>query len=203
MNAVLSSFAVQRARTLVRATAPQEGGLLDLDRVAGRVVEVSESGYHGALTAVCGLLVQVQQKREPAAWVEAGTTVFFPPDLVFRGIDLGGISVVLAPGARDSLEAADTLLRSGAFGLVVLDGISGSVDESWLGRLARLAEEHRTTVLFLTRKRPDEASLGTQVSLRGAVVPVPGGVEVRVLKDKRSGPPSRERLSYHGPSGLY
>ena len=203
MDAVFSSFAVQRARTLVRVAPPREGGLLDPTRTSGRLVEVSEQGYHGALTAVCGLLLAVQQRGEPVAWVEAGTTVFFPPDLAFRGVDLAGVSVVLAPGARESLEAAETLLRSGAFGLVVLDGMAGAMEEAWLGRLARLAEDHRTTVLFLTRKRPDEAALGTLVSLRGAVVPVTGGVEVQVLKDKRSGPPSRERLCFHGPSGLY
>jgi hypothetical protein len=204
MNAVLSTFAVQRARTLVRAAPPREGGLLDPSRTLGRVVEVSEAGAHGALSAVCGLVLQVQQKGEPAAWVEAGPTIFFPPDLAFRGLDLGALTVILAPGTRAALGVADGLLRSGAFGLVVLDGVTGPVDEAWLGRLARLAEDHRTTVLFLTRKTPEEPSLGSLVSLRGAVAPGPGGTtEVRVLKDKCSGPPTRERYSFHGPSGLY
>jgi hypothetical protein len=75
------------------------------------LVEVSEAGFFGALSAVCGLMALVQERREQIAWVETGTSVFFPPDLAFRGLDVRALSVVLVPEPRAGLQAADWLLR--------------------------------------------------------------------------------------------
>ena len=204
-----SSFAVQRANNLLRppATLSQDGadcpGVLALARVCGRLVEVSEAASFGALSALCPLLEEVQAKGELVAWVESGASVFFPPDLQARGLDVEAIPVVWAPNTKAALQAADWLLRSGAFALVVLDGTTGTVDESVLGRLARLAAEHEATILFLTRKSPLDASLGALVSLRISVCKSLQGTELRVVKDKRSGPLSVQRISLDGPLGLY
>jgi len=170
----------------------------------GRVVEVSEAGAFGALSALVSLLVQVQARGEQIVWVEAGTSIFYAPDLAFRGLDVGALTVVGVPDPLASLQAADSLLRSGAFGLVVIDGPGVRVDEAALGRLARLAEDRQTAVVFLTRKRPDEASLATQVSLRGVVTLGPGlETSWEVTKDKRSGPAFPQRTRFDGPFGLY
>jgi hypothetical protein len=203
MNSPVSSLAVRRARTFLKPVS-RSGGLFDLSRVEGRVVEVSEAGFFGALSALCGLMAQVQTRSEPIAWVATGGSVFFPPDLAFRGLDLAGFSVVSVPDGRSGLLAADWLVRSGAFGLVVVDWSGGDVDEGVLGRLAKLAEEQGTAVVFLTRKKPEDASLGTQVSLRGVVSLSPAGeTGWQVKRDKHSGPVSEQRVVYHGPFGLY
>jgi hypothetical protein len=195
---------VRRARTLLETDSKREGGLFDLSRIIGRVVEISESGYFGALSAVCGLMSQVQRREEQIAWIETGNRIFFPPDLAFRGLDVRALSVVLAPETKAGLQAADALLRSGAFGLILVDWAGGAVDEAVIGRMARVAEDRETCVLFLTRKRPTEAALATQVSLRGTVSLSPAGeTEWLIIKDKRSGPPSRQRITFHGPFGLY
>lgn len=195
---------VQRARTFLRSRPEAEGGLFDLSRVSGRVVEVSQAGCFGALSTLCVLMLQVQALGDQIAWVETGPSIFFPPDLAFRGLDVEAVSVVLIPDPRAGLQAADTLVRSGAFSLVVIDWAGGTVEESVLGRLARLAEDRQTSVVFLTRKKPTDPSLATQISLRGAVVLGAGGeVEWQILKDKRSGPPSKQRMRFDGPFGLY
>ena len=72
------------------------------------------------------LVLDAQCSAEPVAWVTRPGTTFFPPDVADNGIDLGGLAVVVVPSPTAVLRAADCLLRSGAFGLVVLDLYSGS-----------------------------------------------------------------------------
>ena len=180
------------------------GGLLDLSRIGGRLVEVSEAGFFGALSGVCGLMLQVQERLEQIAWIATRKSAFFPPDLAFRGLDIRAITVVKAPEPKAGLQATDTLLRSGAFCLIVVDWSGNEVDEAVLGRLARLADEKQTAVVFLTQKKDTEGSLGTQVAIRGIVSrTISGETEFLVVKDKGAGPPTRQRITFHGPFGLY
>lgn len=193
---------VQRARTLARPAGASSDSLLAPGRIAGRLVELSEAGAFGALSVVAEVIRDVQVRGEAVAWV-AGSSVFFPPDLAFRGIDVQALCVVRVPG-EPGLRAADWLVRSGAFGLVVVDGGEAPANEGVLGRLAKLADEKQTTVVFLTRKRATDPSLGALVSLRLGLVSLAGGeVELTVLKDKRAGSPVTQRITFHGPFGLY
>jgi hypothetical protein len=204
MNASLSALQVRRARTLLAAPLAPDAEVLGLVRLAGRVVEVSEPAAQGALSAVCPLMAQVQARGEQIAWIEPGASVFFPPDLTFRGLDARAVSVVWVPDRDAGLQAADWLLRSQAFGLVIVDWASHPVDDAVLGRLGRLAGGSQAVLLFLTRKAASAPSLGSLVSLRVAVSSLgPGETELLVLKDKRPGPPLRQRISFHGPFGMY
>lgn len=204
MNQTRLPPSVQRARTFLRPRPEASGGLFDWARVAGRVVEVSEEAAWGALSALCGLLLQVQARLESIAWIETGDSLFFPPDLAFRGIDVEAITVVLASEPQSGLQAADGLVRSGAFGLVVVDWAGGGIDEAVAGRLARMAETGQTAVLFLTRKKAGDPSLATQISVRGVVSQTPGGeTRWQVVRDKRSGPLSDQKGAFDGPFGLY
>jgi len=199
-------LAVQRARTLVRGKTPNpeapHATVLTWSRVRGRLVELSEAGYHGAVTALCPLLAEVQSRGEQIAWVETGPSVFFPPDLAAFGLDIEALTVVWAP-APAGWQAVDWLLRSGAFGLVVVDGLRVA-EEGVLGRLARLAEARDAAVLALTLKGDNEPSLGSQLSLRLGVHPTLHGLELRVLRDKRSeASPPTQRMTFDGPRGVY
>ena len=194
---------VHRARSFLRPLA-EPGELLAFSRMAGRVVEFSEDGYFGVLSLLVEVLRQVQLRHEQIAWIATGNSVFFPPDLAFQGLDVQAISVVLASGAPSGLQAADWLLRSGAFGLVVVDWGPGPAEDSVLGRLSKLAQDRETALLFLTRKPPSEMSLGTLVSLRFAVSTTDSGeIELAVVKDKRAGPLATQRMSFRGPFGMY
>lgn len=99
-------------------------GLPDL---AGRLVELSASADAAHLTAALGLVLEAQLGGDRAAWVALDGSSFFPPDLVDTGIDLDALPVVRVPDARLAGRAADHLLRSNAFGLVVLDLAGGEV----------------------------------------------------------------------------
>lgn len=178
----------------------------------GRLVELSEELPAGALSFAAGLVVEAQASGEPVAWVAVDRSVFYPPDFGERGIDLAALSIVRVPAVRAGVLAAEWLLRSGAFGLLVIDaGNDCRVSEGSLGRLARLAERSAAVLLFLTRKSGKNPSIGSIISLRGTMVALPSrrrssppllACELRTVKDKRSAPGERIVRYFDGPRGL-
>jgi len=177
--------------------------------MGGRLVELSSWGGSAALTLAFELVAEAQRDGEPAAWI-TGTfsSTFFPPDAARCGIDLDALPVVRARDAQTAARAADKLVRSGAFDLVVLDLAANAVIAVPLQtRLLGLAAKHGTTVLMLTEKQEEAPSLGSLVSLRAQAVRKRTGedrfsCEARVLKDKRRGPGWSHREIRHGPAGL-
>ena len=129
-------------------------------------------------------------------------------DLAERGVDLFSVAVIrTGAGEADALTAAEWLLRSGAFGLLVVDAGAGwKVGDAALGRLQKLAERSQAAVVFLTRKRRHDPSLGSRISLRGCMVKSgeePIQVDIHVVRDKRANSSFRLCRRYHGPSGMY
>jgi recombination protein RecA len=177
--------------------------------LAGRLCELS-AGPDGALLSVAiGLVAAAQQAGEPAAWITATRAIFFPPDAAACGVDLATLTVVQVRDATTAGRAADVLLRSGAYGLVVLDlGTGAAMPAPLQGRLVQLALRHDAAVLCLTQKRPDEASLGSLVSLRGQCARRRSRdgrrflCGVTTLKDKRRGPGGSWQEVRLGPDGL-
>jgi recombination protein RecA len=112
------------------------------------------------------------------------------------------------PGLSLLATAAERLLRSGAFGLVVLDlGKDASLSQPLQSRLLGLAQHHHSAVLCLTQKPEQAPSLGSLVSLRAQATRSWLGqdrfvCELSVKKDKRRGPVWSEREVYRGPLGL-
>lgn len=187
--------------------------------LAGRLCELSEEGSAGALTVACSILAEAQGAGEPVAWITHGPSLFHPPDLTRLGIDLKSIAILRLPSAHAALLAADWLLRSNAFGLLVVDvGREWRIADGELGRLARLAARGVSAVLFLTRKRAEEESIGSMISLRAEVrsrvaVPqsdrlvavredIPRVVEIRTLKDKRGAPRGSVRRRLDGAARM-
>jgi recombination protein RecA len=190
-----------------------------LAELAGRLVELSGSGTSAVLTAATKLILDAQRMLEPVAWVGTDESSFFPPDVAQSGVDLSALVVVRIPVANAARSrtlasmqavAAERLLRSGAFGLVLLD--LGSCREPALSqplqsRLLGLAQRHQAAVMFLTAKSEDTASLGSLISLRAHVARTWLGrerfmCELRVRKDKRRGPVWSEQEECCGPLGL-
>jgi recombination protein RecA len=138
---------------------------------------------------------QVQQ--ELAAWVQLGPSVPFIPDVAALGIDLKALPFVIMPTLTSLMRGAEHLLRSGAFGLVVLDlGCSiGAIKQrdpqlpmAALSRILGLAQKHHTAVVCLTEKSRESPSLGSLVSLRIHSARVGAQVQAEVVKDKHAGP---------------
>jgi recombination protein RecA len=151
----------------------------------------------------------VQGAGEPAAWIAAGPSVAYPPDLAAWGIDLGALPLVQAGSLGRALRAADLLLRSGAFGLLVLDEVGrggAGLPLPVQTRLAGLALRHQAAVLFVTARDPGQASLGSLTSLRLGCRWERAGVHlscrVRALKDKRRGPGWTTERPIDGLPGL-
>ncbi|MEO0479571.1 MAG: hypothetical protein AAF196_08835 [Planctomycetota bacterium] len=102
--------------------AAKAGFRWSLSALRGQIVEVLGHG----LTASARLLLEAQQKAEPAVWISAGPSTFFAPDLARQGIDLEALPVVRAPDQKAAWTAADELLRSGSFGLCILDEVDAA-----------------------------------------------------------------------------
>lgn len=180
-----------------------------LATLAGRYVELTARGPAARLTLAGALLLEAQLAREPAAWISAPTSTFFAPDLARNGVDVGALVVVRAPTTLAMLRAADTLLRAGAFGLVVVDFESAHASDpiplAAQTRLVGLAQHHQALLLCLTRRgettAPGLASLRVEASLVRAGS---GRFESRLeaVKDKRGSPGWRQTTLLRTVPGL-
>ena len=189
-----------------------------LTSLRGRLVELSARGATATLTSAASLVLEAQAEAEPVAWIvpwtaEAHSGTFYPPDAADSGIDLAALVVVRTPSVIAAGRAAERLLRSGAFGLVVLDfgasnleAANARLPESVLGRLVTLAQANDAAVVCVTDKTQESGSLGSLVSLRveASRARALGGFEVtvRALKDKRRGPGWTRVMKARGPSGI-
>jgi len=184
----------------------------DLASFTGRLVEFSGWQSSARLTAAFGFVVEAQKKNEPVAWITLKDSSFYPPDAAASGVDLDRLVVVRLPNVPSQGRAADHLLRSGGFGLVVLDLPVEKRNEDripmpLLTRLLGLAQKHESALIILTEKPADQPSLSSLVSLRANAARVRHDdvfdLELRVLKDKRRGPgDSVPSEKCHGPAGL-
>ena len=183
-------------------------GRWSLDGIAGRLVEISEGDASASLTAACGLVCDAQLRSETVVWITPADSCFFPPDASEGGVDLHTLAIVRVPG-HGVLKAADKLARSGAFGLIVIDlNLEGSfVSTAVQSRLLGFAREYHIGIVFLTKKRSGQASLGSLISLRGEasrtrIGPERYRVQVRILKDKQRAPGWSHGETCRGPAGL-
>jgi recombination protein RecA len=170
--------------------------------VRGRFVELSARGATATLTAAIELVIEAQLQGEPVAWLASWSTAFYPPDVAANGVDLAALVVVRVADAIGAARSAERLLRSGAFGLVILDLADGELAMAVQGRLVTLAQTHDAAVVCLTEKSADTASLGSLISLRTEATRLRDEVVLRVLKDKRRGPGARMAVKRSGPAGL-
>jgi recombination protein RecA len=186
------------------AEAPERWSLA---AIRGRLIELSARGASATLTAAVELVGEAQGQGEPVAWLTLTSGSFYPPDVADSGIDLAALVVVRAPDATAIARAAERLLRSGAFGLVVLDlGDKAELSMQIQGRLVTLAQTHDAAVVCLTEKSGDTSSLGSLISLRAEALRLRDHgeftVTLRALKDKRRGPGWSHLVRRRGPAGL-
>lgn len=173
-----------------------------LAELQGRVAEVSGWGASAVLTAAVRLVLQAQHQGEPAVWISLPGRGLFPPDAAANGIDLAALPVVRAPDRLGVAKAADLLVRSGAFGLLVLDVGRERLTDRQLSRLSGLARKHQALIVCLTHKPPQAQALSSLVSWRGEARRTPAGFCLSVLKDKRRGPGASCQEGCRGPAGL-
>jgi recombination protein RecA len=170
-----------------------------LESAAGRLVEIAGAQDSAALTLAAQLVLDAQRAREQAAWILPADASFFAPDLTESGIDLDALVVVRGRDAAAGARAADKLLRSGSFGVVIVDiGPHPRIPTPLLARLASLAQRHHAALVFLTQHAEAApagraSSLGSLISLRVRARRQRMTADrfrcwIEVLKDKRRGP---------------
>jgi len=151
-------------------------------------------------------VIEAQLQGEPVAWLAPVNGTFYPPDVAESGVDLAALVVIRAIDAMSAARAAERLLRSGAFGLVVLELGAADLSMQVQGRLVTLAQAHDAAVVCLTDKSNETASLGSLISLRAEAVRMREGNDlaftVRALKDKRRGPGWTHTAKRRAPAGL-
>lgn len=178
-----------------------------LAEVAGRLVEISGAASSAALTIAFTLAREAQERGEPVGWVGSTRNCFYPPDAAQNGLDLASLIVVRLSGTDGIPRAGEKLLRSGGFGLVVLDLGAGDIPMPLQTRLTGLAHRHHTALLCLTEKSRAAFSLSSLVSLRvhaekKRTTDRRYVCALRVLKDKRRGPTWNYEELFTGPAGL-
>ncbi|TPV96906.1 MAG: recombinase A [Myxococcales bacterium FL481] len=187
-------------------TAPPSWSYVQL---TGRLIELSGHGATAGVSAAMALVLAAQERGEPAAWICPRERSYFPPDAAKNGIDLAALVTIFASEGRGAAAVADRLLRSGAFGLAVLDlGQNDRLSIAQQGRLVTLAKQHQAAVVCITEKGSDAPSIGSMVSLRAEVTRRQVGFgrfecTVEVLKDKQRGPGWAHSEVMLGPDGLY
>lgn len=160
----------------------------------GQLIELSGE-MPGKSSVVTQLVARAQAEQEPVAWIALRSAAsLYPPDMARAGVDLAALVVVRleeSAGQHGLLRAAEVLLRSGAFGLVVVDLLDGTPpgELAWQARLSGLLRRHAARGVVLTQSARENPSLGPLVSLRiephvrtageGRVV-----LEQRLLKNK-------------------
>ncbi|HWO40205.1 MAG TPA: recombinase A [Candidatus Eisenbacteria bacterium] len=178
-----------------------------LGEIAGRLVEISSSSAAAGLTLAFSLVLEAQRRGEIVGWVTTVESFFYPPDAALGGVDLSSVVVVRVPDGESIARAGEKLLRSGSFGLVVLDLGSADVSVPLQSRMAGLAHRYHAGLLCLTEKSDQTFSLSSLVSLRAHAERrrADNGLFrscLRILKDKRRGPTWSHAEECHGPAGL-
>ena len=179
----------------------------NLAAIAGRFIEISASASTASLTLAFGLVREAQIRGEPAGWVTSMESFFYPPDAAYGGIDLAALAVIRVLHAVTIPRAGEKLLRSGGFGLIVLDLGIADIPIPLQSRLTGLAQRYHTGLVCLTEKESKAFSLGSLVSLRAHAERQRSSdnrfvCRLRVLKDKRRGPAWSHEEFCCGPAGL-
>lgn len=154
------------------------------------------------------MVLDAQVAGEPCAWVTRSESTFFPPDLARVGVDLDTLAVVFVSSAAQAARATARLVRSGAFGVVVMDlGPSADIPIPLQGHLAGLAIKHDAAIVLITEKTASAPSVGSMVSLRieaqrERLDEARFSIRFAILKDKRRGPGWTHEEVARGPAGL-
>ena len=175
----------------------------------GELVELTANGPGANLSFAASLVYEAQRAQEPVAWIASYVSTFFPPDMADAGVDLSAMPVVRTRSGHEAMYAADKLLRTGSFGLVVIDlGEDERIPSALIGRVQKLAVRHDALVLCLLEKPEQAASLGAATSLRAEARRYERKswrfrCTLRVLKDKRHAPGWSHESHFLPPAGFY
>jgi hypothetical protein len=148
-------------------------GLPPLDAVLngglprGKITELAGGRSAGRTGLACRIAASATAKGEIIAWVDTDD-ILDPEAAAAAGLVLDRTLWVRPRSPDDASRAAELLLAAGGFGIVILDRPKATTIP-W-PRLARAAEQTRSTLLFLTlhRQAGSYAALGLELTARQA-----------------------------------
>lgn len=155
-------------RPAPQASAPA-GTAWQGSALAGRIVELS--GSTGRTSTAVSMLLAKQREGESVVWIEPTDGPLYPPDLAAAGVDLDALVIVRVPtkeGPEGLCRVAEWLVRSGGFGLLVMDlmGRTPAAHNPWQTRLSGLLRRHDAQLCVLSDSAAAAPSLGALVALR-------------------------------------
>ena len=150
--------------------------LLDGGLPRGIVTEIVGAGSSGRTTLACALAAAVTSAGDLAAYIDLADALD-PTHASVTGIDLGRLLWVRPRDLRSALQAAEQVLDTGGFSLVLVDlddrrGPRLMIPAGAWVRLARAAARNRSAVVILGACNPagaedhDHSSAGTFAALR-------------------------------------
>jgi len=138
----------------------------------GRIVEIYGPESSGKTTLALHILTEAQKKGEAVAFIDA-EHVFDPTYAKNIGLDIDNLYISQPDFGEQALEILETLVRSSAFGVIVVDSVAaltpraeieGEMGDSHMGLQARLmsqalrkitaiSSKAGTTIIFLNQLR--------------------------------------------------
>lgn len=138
----------------------------------GRIIEIYGPESSGKTTLAIHILTEAQKKGEAVAFIDA-EHAFDPTYAKNIGLDIDNLYISQPDFGEQALEILETLVRSAAFGVVVVDSVAaltpraeieGDMGDSHMGLQARLmsqalrkitaiASKTGTTIIFLNQLR--------------------------------------------------
>lgn len=145
----------------------------------GRIVEIYGPQASGKSTLTMSAIAEVQKSGGQCAFIDAehAFSIKYAKDI---GIDTDALTFIQPNSGEQAMDIVETLVRSGAYDLIVVDSVSnlvpeaelnGEITDQHMGLLARLlskglrkitgpANETKTTVCFINQIRDKIGGMG-------------------------------------------
>jgi cell division inhibitor SulA/protein ImuA len=189
----MQTATVEELRQYLSRTAPfygeregKKSGLDTLDHLlggglpkGGLTILTGDRGA-GRLTIAARIAAEETKASRPIAWVDAKGTLY-PPALAAAGVELERVLMVKSEDER-IVYAAEQIVSSGAFHLVVATGLDNLLNPSRARRLQTSAEGQNVSVLLVLE--PNAASRITNAALKLSLSRRGRGIMIEVEKDR-------------------
>lgn len=173
------SLGLSRADETRATGIPEIDRLLDGGLPKGAITVFTGSSGAGRMTIAAQAAAEETRAGRAVAWVDASGTLY-PPALHQAGVDLS--RVLMVRGVRErALFAAEQILASGAFGLVVVSGLD-SLSQAALRRVQTSSEGSNASAVLILESHAS-ASV-TNAALKLKIARRASGIQVEVEKSR-------------------
>ncbi len=183
---------------------PPAYALFDRPREVLGFRQMEISGPVCSTLAVAFAVRVLAADARPAAWIVREKTVPFPVDLRDAGAAPERIVLVLAGDDAVADKAADTILRSGQFSLLIVDLLGDHLPEPGVAsRFMHLCRRYRSTMVYVSPRHDLPTFATAAVHLTGEAVYGETEQRIRIGVRRSRHPLSDCEIPAYGPDYLY